>query len=169
MLQTEQDGGNIHAEPCHPHQRDEVFCILWAAILIALCNTIKWRKILQHLEKSGHFECLIIKKTFMPFFLEDYCGEKPQILTSVNHISSETPFKEFRCDDCLESRRWTEANSSFLQELHLILISRTLACRYCLMIQWELERVFQQLFTWQRLWMQVEPLNCRDAVLWGWT
>lgn len=119
--------------------------------------------------KKWSFWMFDYKKTFMPFFLEDYCGEKPHILTSVNHISSETPFKEFRCDDCLESRRWTEANSSFLQELHLILISRTLACRYCLMIQWELERVFQQLFTWQCLWMQVEPLNCRDAVLWGWT
>lgn len=52
-----------------------------------------------------------LKKNLYAFFWEDYCADKPQILTSINHISSETPFKEFRCDDCLESRRWTEANS----------------------------------------------------------
>ncbi len=56
-------------------------------------------------------------------FLEDYCVEKPHILTCYQsyffkNILTCCGVKESRCDECLERRR-TEANSSFLHELNL--------------------------------------------------
>lgn len=98
----------------------------------------------------------------MPFW-EDYCAEKPQILTSINHFfKNSLPCWGLRSLDVMNVWRGGDGLKQTLLISSLELISRTQTCHDCLLIQWEIWDFYSN--CWHGVHgCKLKRLNCSEA------